>query len=154
MRACHAPAASAQPAYCGLCLAIASLHFRKCDAQCITMNQQLPPTPKKPVRTTITVDAGVLEVFQRLASVAGLSQSKAIGDFLADNVDSAAAMADLIEKVRHKPRLVAMELNGYALGLSDLTADLMEHVRGKGGAAGLTPPVGNTGGKLPRKPKK
>lgn len=146
------------------------------------MNQQIPPTPKKPVRTTITVDADVLEVFQRLASVTGMSQSKAIGEWLADTVDAAATMADLMEKARQQPKLVAMELRGYALGLSDLTADLLKQVKqGKGGAAAaaapdgkrsaagaaddavprrlgdlfgqVTPPVGNTGGKLPRKPK-
>lgn len=145
------------------------------------MNREIPPTPKKPVRTTITVDADVLEVFQRLASVTGMSQSKAIGEWLADTVDAAATMANLMEKARQQPKLVAMELRGYALGLSDLTADLLEQVKGKSGAAatpaaggkrsaaaagddaaprrlgdllgGLTPPVGNTGGKLPRKPK-
>ena len=87
------------------------------------------------MRTTITVDADVLEVFQRLASVTGLSQSKAIGEWLADTVDAAATMADLMEKARQQPKLVAMELRGYALGLSDLTADLLEQVKGKSGAA-------------------
>ena len=87
------------------------------------MNHEIPPTPKKLVRTTITVDADVLEVFQRLASVTGMSQSKAIGEWLADTVDAAATMADLMEKARQQPKLVAMELRGYALGLSDLTAD-------------------------------
>lgn len=145
------------------------------------MNQQIPPTPKKPVRTTITVDADVLEVFQRLASVTGMSQSKAIGEWLADTVDAALTMADLMEKARQQPKLVAMELRGYALGLSDLTADLLKQVKGKRGAVAVplvgklaphadgtgaasqclggsigevTPPVGNTGGKLTRKPKK
>ena len=141
------------------------------------MNHEIPPTPKKPVRTTITVDADVLEVFQRLASVTGMSQSKAIGEWLADTVDAAATMADLMQKARDQPKLVAAELRGYALGLSDLTADLLEQVKGKKGVPGadgkrsaaapgkpfpggvrelfdgLTPPVGNTGGKLPRKPK-
>ena len=76
------------------------------------MNQQIPPTPKKPVRTTITVDADVLEVFQRLASVTGMSQSKAIGEWLADTVDAALTMADLMEKARQQPKLVAMERRG------------------------------------------
>ena len=105
------------------------------------MNHEIPPTPKKLVRTTITVDADVLEVFQRLASVTGMSQSKAIGEWLADTVDAAATMADLMEKARQQPKLVAMELRGYALGLSDLTADLLEQVKGKNGAA-ATPAAG------------
>ena len=92
-------------------------------------------------------------------------------------MDAASLMADLMQKARDQPKLVAAELRGYALGLSDLTADLLEQVKGKKGApgadgkrsaaapgtpvpggvrewlGGLTPPVGNTGGKLPRKPK-
>ena len=92
-------------------------------------------------------------------------------------MDAASLMADLMQKARDQPKLVAAELRGYALGLSDLTADLLEQVKGKKGVPGadgkrsaaapgtpvpggvrelfdgLTPPVGNTGGKLPRKPK-
>ena len=145
------------------------------------MNHEIPPPPSKLVRTTISVDSETLEVFQRLAAVSGKSQSRAIGEWLTDTMDAASLMADLMEKARQQPKLVAMELRGYALGLSDLTADLLEQVKGKNGAAatpaaggkrsaaaagddaaprrlgdllgGLTPPVGNTGGKLPRKPK-
>ena len=92
-------------------------------------------------------------------------------------MDAASLMADLMQKARDQPKLVAAELRGYALGLSDLTADLLAQVKGKSGVPGadgkrsaaapgtpipgsvrelfdgLTPPVGNTGGKLPRKPK-
>ena len=145
------------------------------------MNHEIPPPSPKLVRTTISVDSETLEVFQRLAAVSGMSQSRAIGEWLTATMDAASLMADLMEKARQQPKLVAMELRGYALGLSDLTADLLEQVKGKSGAAatpaaggkrsaaaagddaaprrlgdllgGLTPPVGNTGGKLPRKPK-
>lgn len=145
------------------------------------MNHEIPPPPPKLVRTTISVDSDTLEVFQRLAAVSGKSQSRVIGEWLTDTMDAASLMADLMQKARDQPKLVAAELRGYALGLSDLTADLLEQVKGKSGAAatpapngkrsavgagddaaprrlgdllgGLTPPVGNTGGKLPRKPK-
>ena len=145
------------------------------------MNHEIPPPSPKLVRTTISVDSETLEVFQRLAAVSGKSQSKVIGEWLTDTMDAASLMADLMQKARDQPKLVAVELRGYALGLSDLTADLLEQVKGKKGAAatpaaggkrsaaaagddaaprrlgdllgGLTPPVGNTGGKLPRKPK-
>ena len=83
-------------------------------------------------------------------------------------MDAASLMADLMQKARDQPKLVAAELRGYALGLSDLTADLLEQVKGKKGAQALTesaarqrlerlflaacascstdlPPVGNTG---------
>ena len=95
------------------------------------MNRETPHTSRQ-VRTTISVDAEVLEVFQRLSAVTGMSQSKAIGEWLADTVDAAATMADLMEKARQQPKMVAMELRGYALGLSDLTADLVNQVKAKG----------------------
>lgn len=141
------------------------------------MNHEIPLPSPKLVRTTISVDSETLEVFQRLAAVSGKSQSKVIGEWLTDTMDAASLMADLMQKARDQPKLVAAELRGYALGLSDLTADLLEQVKGKKGAPGadgkrsaaapgapvpggvrelfdgLTPPVGNTGGKLPRKPK-
>lgn len=134
------------------------------------MNRETPHTSRQ-VRTTISVDAEVLEVFQRLSAVTGMSQSKAIGEWLADTVDAAATMADLMEKARQQPKMVAMELRGYALGLSDLTADLVNQVKAKGaagsasrrsaartaapfaGAGDKSPPVGNTGGKLKKNAK-
>ena len=142
------------------------------------MNHEIPPPSPKLVRTTISVDSETLEVFQRLAAVSGKSQSKVIGEWLTDTMDAASLIAYLMQKARDQPKLVAAELRGYALGLSDLTADLLEQVKGKKGVQGadgkrrattpetpvpggmrelfhgLTPPVGNTGGKLPRKPKK
>ena len=141
------------------------------------MNHEIPPPPPKLVRTTISVDSDTLEVSQRLPAVSGMSQSRVIGEWLTDTMDAASLMADLMQKARDQPKLVAAELRGYALGLSDLTANLLEQVKGKkgvsraarkgsaaaagapgpggvrGGGAGRTPPVGNTGGKLPRKPK-
>ena len=141
------------------------------------MNHEIPPPSPKLVRTTISVDSETLEVFQRLAAVSGKSQSKVMGEWITDTMDAASLMADLMQKARDQPKLVAAELRGYALGLSDLTADLLEQVKGQKGVQGadgkrsaaasgtpvpggvrelfdgLTPPVGNTGGKLPRKPK-
>ena len=96
------------------------------------MNREIPPPTKKPVRTTISVDSDVLEVFQRLASLSGVSQSRAIGEWLKDTVDAANLMADLMQKAREQPKLVAQELRGYALGLSDLTQELLQQVREKG----------------------
>jgi hypothetical protein len=77
---------------------------------------------------------------------------KAMGDWLADTSDAAIAMADLMEKARQQPKLVASQLHGYALGLTDVTSELLDALRRP--ASGLTPPVGNTGGKLPQKTKK
>ena len=123
------------------------------------MNQKnTPPTTAKLVRTTIAVRPEVLESFKRLCAVSGVSTSKGIGDWLADTVDAAEAMADLVQKAREQPRMVVRELQGYALGLSDMTNDLLEDLRSRSAvgrqSSEVTPPVGNTGGKLPTQPKK
>lgn len=109
--------------------------------------------PVKSVRVTVPVRQDVLESFRRLASVQGISTGKAMGDWLADTVDAVHSMTSVLEKARSAPRLAAMELNAYALGLADMTSELIEQVR-KPAAAPLAPPVGNTGGKVPKKPKK
>ena len=124
-----------------------------------------PPSPQL-VRTTIAVRPEVLEAFKRLCAVTGVSTSKGIGDWLADTVEAAEAMADLVEKARQQPNMVVRQLQGYALGMADMTNDLLEELRtrpssgvsgvsGAGARAGdaLTPPVGNTGGKLSTQPK-
>ncbi len=113
------------------------------------------------VRTTIAVRPEVLESFKRLCAVSGVSVSRGIGDWLADTVDAAEAMADLVQKAREQPKMVMRELQGYAMGLSDMTSDLLEDLRSRsvsavpksGAKTGDTPPVGNTGGKLSKQPK-
>lgn len=105
------------------------------------------------VRTTIAVRPDVLDAFKRLCAVSGVSVSKGIGDWLADTVEAAEAMADLVEKARKQPKMVVRELQGYALGLNDMTSDLLEELRSRRSSGAVTPPVGNTGGKLPQQPK-
>jgi hypothetical protein len=78
--------------------------------------------------------------------------SKGIGDWLTDTVEAAEAMAELVEKAREQPNMVARQLQGYALGMADMTNDLLEELRTRPSVK-VTPPVGNTGGKLPPQPK-
>lgn len=118
------------------------------DADCITMTA----TKQKTIRVTVPVTPEVQEVFKRLSAVSGVSMGKAMGDWLADTSEGAVAMADLMDKARQQPKLVASQLHGYALGLTDMTSELLEALRKPSEA--LTPPVGNTGGKLPRRAKK
>jgi hypothetical protein len=109
-------------------------------------------TKPKTIRVTVPVTPQVQEVFKRLSIASGVSMGKAMGDWLADTSDAALAMADLMEKARQQPKLVASQLHGYALGLTDMTTELLETLRKP--EAGLTPPVSNTGGKLPQKTKR
>lgn len=94
------------------------------------MKQRIPPTAAL-VRTTISVRPEVLDVFRRLSASSGLSLSKGIGDWLTDTVEAAEAMADLVEKARSQPKMVARQLQGYAMGLTEMTNDLLEDLRNR-----------------------
>ena len=144
------------------------------------MNTPLPSQEKlfpeqKPIRVTVPVTPEVQAAFQRLAAASGMSTGKAMGEWLADTVEGAVTMAELLEKARRAPKQAVSELHAYALGLADMTTDLMASLRkgsgkGKTGAA-VEPTVGGTaaapvapaplpprtvirGGKSPRTPKK
>lgn len=145
----------------------------------------------KPVRVTVPVRPDVLAAFQRLAAAQGVSTGKAMGEWLADTMGGVDALIELLEKARKAPKLAAREIHSYALGLTDMTSELLEEVskRSRKGAPGpvrgamraagsaaegappcgevsaarkaaarksapLPPPVSNTGGKVPKKPKK
>jgi NTP pyrophosphatase (non-canonical NTP hydrolase) len=109
-----------------------------------------------------------------------MSTGKAMGEWLADTIDAAEFMASKMEQARATPKLVARELHSYALGLTDMTTELLDKMKkpkvtqidGKRSAAvgetlgdfaddlkkranaPLTPPSSNTGGKVPKNPKK
>jgi len=139
------------------------------------MQMITPPTPKS-VRVTVPVSPEVLETFQRLAKAGQMSTGRAMGEWLGDTIDAAEFMASKMEQARATPKLVARELHSYALGLTDMTSGILESMKktndaggdGKRSAAGpetfgafserhigpLTPPSSNTGGKVPKNPKK
>ena len=103
-------------------------------------------------RVTVPVTAEVHETFKRLAEVSGVSVGKAMGEWLQDTMEAAQAMADMMEKARLQPKLALREMQAYTLGLSDMTQEILQ---GLGRAAQtVTPPVSNTGGKLPQNTKK
>ena len=100
------------------------------------------------VRVTVPVHPDVLEAFQRMAKVSGLSVGRCMGDWLSDTLDAAQFMTETMEKARSAPKLVAQELHAYALGIGDSTRDLLEELRqkgradaGRGDAAGAARPV-------------
>lgn len=122
-------------------------------------------TPSDRIRLTISVTPEVHAVFTRMAEAGSMSVSRAMGDWLADTLDAAEYTAGLMEKARAAPKTVARELHAYALGLADETSALITKLV-EGGAAPaqgarraadrataqpLTPPVSNTGGKVPAK---
>lgn len=109
------------------------------------------------VRLTITVTPEVHETFQRFAKAAGMSLSRAMGEWLGDTVEAAQFTATKMEQARAAPKVVMREMHAYALGMADETGQLMDQLREKGRAersaaarapaADLIPPPSNTGGK-------
>jgi hypothetical protein len=124
-------------------------------AQC-TMTS---PTTKN-VRLTISVTPEVHETFKRFSTAAGMSISKAMGEWLGDTIEGAQFITTKMEQARATPKLVMREMHAYALGMVDETGALMDQLKKDGAArrAGdasaslerrdaTIPPSGNTGGK-------
>ena len=99
------------------------------------MRTPLPPQSGR-MRLTISVTPEVHDTFLLLAEASGVSISRAMGDWLDDTRDGAAFMAETVRKAREAPREAARELHAYALGLTDLTSDLLEDIRTKSRAGG------------------
>ena len=103
-----------------------------------------------------------------MSKATGMSTGRAMGEWLGDTLEGAEAMAGLVERARQSPIKAAREMNAYALGLADMTEQLIETVKGGSGrragwASGapsgaasdpFTPPPSNTGGKVPEQGKK
>ena len=122
------------------------------------MNTPLPAQERlfpeqKPIRVTVPVTPEVQAAFQRLAAASGMSTGRAMGDWLADTLDGVLAMADLLEQARRSPKRAVRQMHSLALGLSDMTMELMQTMRegpdkgGKAGAAG-----GQAGRRAPAAP--
>lgn len=91
-----------------------------------------------------------------------MSIGRSMGEWLGDTVEAADFMAAKMEQARAAPKLVMQEMHAYALGMADETGALLAKIRegGRGGGAAgkrsaaapapLSPPVSNTGGKVPK----
>lgn len=109
------------------------------------MNTPLPSQDKlfpdqKAIRVTVPVTPEVQAAFQRLAAASGMSTGKAMGEWLADTMEGALTMAEMLEKARRAPKQAVSEMHAYALCLADMTSELMQTLRkgsgnGKAGAA-------------------
>ena len=114
------------------------------------MNTHLPSQEKlfpeqKPIRVTVPVTPEVQAAFQRLAAASGMSTGKAMGEWLADTMEGAVTMAEMLEKARRAPKQAVSEMHAYALGLADMTSDLMDNLRrrsGKGKTGAAVEPAG------------
>ena len=115
------------------------------------MNTPLPSQDKlfpdqKAIRVTVPVTPEVQAAFQRLAAASGMSTGKAMGEWLADTMDGALTMADMLEKARRAPKQAVSEMHAYALGLADMTSDLMDNLRRRSGGGKTGAATGTAGG--------
>ena len=115
------------------------------------MNTPLPSQDKlfpdqKAIRVTVPVTPEVQAAFQRLAAASGMSTGKAMGEWLADTMEGALTMADMLEKARRAPKQAASEMHAYALGLADMTSDLMDNLRRRSGGGKTGAATGTAGG--------
>lgn len=138
---------------------------------CITMphmSKTIPPPSPSSVRVTVPVSSDVLAAFQRLAKAGNMSTGKAMGEWLGDTLEGVQFMASKMEQARAAPKVVMRELHAYALGMADETGALMRQMAEKGKADRAAseakppqpvadpvgPPSCNTGGKVPKVPKR
>jgi hypothetical protein len=100
------------------------------------------------VRTTISVDPEVLEVFRQMAEAAGVSVSRCMGDWLADTVDSAQLVAQKMQEARRAPAKVMREMQAMLHGAHEEAGDVLNLIRAGVGlpAGGAGRPTGRPGG--------
>lgn len=114
----------------------------------------------KRVRTTISIDPEVLEIFKRMGEAANTSTSKVMGEWLADTADAAQMIMLKMEEAKKAPMRVMRELQAMVAGMSDQLDIDKEKVRAviRGSGSGATrrgeptalPPSSNTGVLVPR----
>jgi hypothetical protein len=113
------------------------------------------------IRTTISIEPSVYEVFKRMADSAGMSVSRCMGEWLADTADGAQFVALKMEEARKAPIAVMREMQAMANGLSHEVTSSLQTIRNESKAsqrpsAGLprraaasSAPSSNTGLKSP-----
>lgn len=119
------------------------------------------------IRTTISIEPHVHEIFKEMAAAAGTSVSRIMGEWLSDTAEGAQFITQKMKQARQTPMLAMRELQAGALGINDEVASMMASMRaggfGVGYPQGATPvspvpplkaPSSNTGLKSPPPPSK
>lgn len=71
------------------------------------------------IRTTISVDPEVYEIFKRMAEAGGMSVSRCMGEWLADTADGAQMVAIKMQEAREAPMKVMREFQAMAVGFQE-----------------------------------
>jgi hypothetical protein len=115
-------------------------------------------------RVTVPVTNQTLEAFQLLAEFSGVSVGRAMGEWLAEQLQAVEYMALRMQEARSAPREAAQMLHLYAAGSADAARELVERVgrraadvspaSGSGGRPEASPRPVIRGGKSPGKTRK
>jgi hypothetical protein len=118
------------------------------------------------IRTTISVDRDVHDIFVKMAEAAGMSVSRCMGEWLADTAEGAQFVAQKVVEARQSPMLVMREMQAYSVGLTEEVDKTIHKMRQEqrrvpprsGGPASApaaaVAPSSHTGLKSPRKTPK
>lgn len=126
------------------------------EAHYITLTGAYMP---QQVRVTVSIDEEALKVYKGMAQVSGISLSRCMGEWLADTADGAQMITVKLSEARKAPQRVLNEMLAMTAGLRDTVLSVKHSTRNsegvarppKGAGLPLSPPLSNTGVKVPRK---
>lgn len=94
----------------------AVVHSDHCDSLLCPPTMAL--TDPTRIRTTISVDKDVHQIFVRMAEASGMSVSKCMGEWLGDTADGAQFVAAKMVEARKAPMVVMREMQAMSVGLA------------------------------------
>ena len=71
------------------------------------------------IRTTISIDPHVYDIFKRMAEASGMSVSRCMGEWLSDTADGAQFVSLKMEEARKAPLAVMREMHSLASSLGN-----------------------------------
>ena len=83
------------------------------------------PDPSR-IRTTISVDREVHQIFVRMAEAGGMSVSRCMGEWLSDTSEGAMFVAQKMVDARKAPKMVMREMQAMASGLQEEVSNTMK----------------------------
>lgn len=81
------------------------------------------------IRTTISIDKDVHQIFVAMAEAGGMSVSRCMGEWLSDTAEGAQFVALKMQEAKRAPKAVMRELQAAASGLGGEVADLFTELR-------------------------
>jgi hypothetical protein len=117
-----------------------------------------PQANRTRIRLTVDLRPEVYESFRVIAESQRLGIGRTIGDWLESTEEAARFTAQVVSDAKSNPKQVAQRLHAYASALSVESEGLIGAAKGAGvpdmrsraATPVPSPPLGNTGGKVPK----